>query len=119
MPAKGKHIKASMKTVDGALCMLLGSSKNKACKVELFWDIRGSGADPFIMVLTFPGLPGQDSSAVSMALDEGGGQAAYANAARKCAPTDIPSDCPVADVLDQLDANGDIEKPPKKEKVAK
>lgn len=116
MPAKGKHIKAALKTVDGHLCMLLGSSKNKAVKTELFWSIRGDVGDDgesFISVLTFPGLPGQDSSAVSMTLDANGGQAAYANAARKCSPGDIPDDCPVASILDQLNDNGDIPKPVK------
>ena len=120
MPAKGKHIKAQLKTVDGHLCMLLGSSKSKAVKAELFWSIRGDvGEDEgecFINVLTFPGLAGQESSAVSMVLDGAGGQAAYANSARKCDPADVPNDCPVFAILGDLDENGDIPKPPKKKK---
>lgn len=112
---KGKHINAQTKVVDGQLSMLVAKSGSRAIKTELFWDIRGTGEEPFILVMTFP--PGPDGqpkeSNVSMPLDAAGAQAAYANHPRKVHPNNIPDDCPIHDILDALDEAGNITKPEK------
>lgn len=112
---KGKHINAQTKVVDGLLCMMLCKSKSRAIETELYWDIRGGADEPFIMVMTFPeGPDGQpEKTNVSMPMDAGQGQAAYANHPRKVHPSNIPEDCPVHVILDALDENGNIPKPEK------
>ncbi len=115
MPAKkgtkGKHINANTQVVDGQLCMLLAKSGSRAIKTELYWDIRGTAPEPFVMVLTFPALEKEDDPTfVSMQLDAAGGQAGYANHPRKVHPSNIPEDCPIFDVLDALDEGGNVPK---------
>lgn len=112
---KGKHINAATKVVDGQLCMMLAKSQSRAIRTELFWDIRGTGDEPFILVMTLPGLDSPDQP-VSMPLDAAGGQAAYANHPRKVHPSNIPTDCPVHAVLEALDEAGNIPLPEGKKK---
>jgi len=104
---RGKGINPQTRVVDGNLCMLIARAKTRAIHTELYWDIRGAAEEPFTLVLALPGLgPDADPVYVSMPLDAAGGQAAYANHPRKVSPSQIPEDCPVYEILDQLDADG-------------
>jgi len=119
-----KSLNPQTKVVDGTLCMMLARSGNRAVKTELYWDIRQKNADePFIMVMKFPGLDSPETN-VSMPLDSKGGQCAYANHPRKVHPSQVPSDCPVHEILEALDGEGNIpleagkKRPGRKPKVA-